>query len=177
MYKYACGNFDANHPIPADQPDVDPFFVLYNVNTQELNAILTRPQPAAPARTPDEQKIGDYFKACMDTSAIDAAGLKPIQPLLDEIAALNPAKPRASPPCSASSSASASTPSSATASSRTSRTPPSRSPSSSRAASACPEKDYYLRTGDKDAQIRTQYVAHVAKMLTLAGSTPDAGQD
>ena len=39
-----------------------------------------------------------------------------------------------------------------------------------------PEKDYYLRTGDKDAQIRAQYLAHVAKMLTLAGSTPAQAQ-
>ena len=88
MYRYACGNFNANHPIPADQPDVDPFYVLYNVNSQELNAILTKAAVPSPARTPDEQKIGDYFSACTNTSAIDAAGLKPIQPLLDEIAAL-----------------------------------------------------------------------------------------
>jgi putative endopeptidase len=39
-----------------------------------------------------------------------------------------------------------------------------------------PEKDYYLRTGDKDVKIREQYVAHVAKMLTLAGSTPEQAQ-
>ena len=36
-----------------------------------------------------------------------------------------------------------------------------------------PEKDYYLRTGAKDAELREQYVAHVAKMLELAGSTPE----
>ena len=36
-----------------------------------------------------------------------------------------------------------------------------------------PEKDYYLRTGAKDETLRQQYVAHVAKMLTLAGSTPE----
>ena len=39
-----------------------------------------------------------------------------------------------------------------------------------------PEKDYYLRTGAKDETIRKQYVAHVAKMLTLAGSTPEQAQ-
>lgn len=39
-----------------------------------------------------------------------------------------------------------------------------------------PEKDYYLRTGAKDETIRQQYVAHVAKMLTLAGSTPEQAQ-
>ena len=36
-----------------------------------------------------------------------------------------------------------------------------------------PEKDYYLRTGEKDIKLRQQYVDHVAKMLTLAGSSPD----
>ncbi len=39
-----------------------------------------------------------------------------------------------------------------------------------------PEKDYYLRDGAKDQEIRKQYVAHVAKMLTLAGSTPEKAQ-
>ncbi len=36
-----------------------------------------------------------------------------------------------------------------------------------------PEKDYYLRTGAKDVTLREQYVAHVAKMLELAGSSPE----
>jgi putative endopeptidase len=36
-----------------------------------------------------------------------------------------------------------------------------------------PEKDYYLRTGAKDVELRGQYVAHVAKMLELAGSSPE----
>ena len=40
MYKFACGNFAKNHPIPADQTGVDPFYVLYNVNTQSLSGIL-----------------------------------------------------------------------------------------------------------------------------------------
>jgi endothelin-converting enzyme/putative endopeptidase len=180
MYRYACGNFNANHPIPADQPDVDPFYVLYNVNSQELNAILTKAAVPSPARTPDEQKIGDYFSACTNTSAIDDAGLKPIQPLLDEIAALG-----------------------------TGNGPINRAQLATligklqrigvdaffgygeqqdfkdatkqiafiqQGGIGLPEKDYYLRTGAKDIQIRTQYVAHVAKMLTLAGSSPAQAQ-
>ena len=39
-------------------------------------------------RTPSQQKIGDYFAACMNTTAIDALGVKPLQPELDRIAAL-----------------------------------------------------------------------------------------
>ncbi len=35
-----------------------------------------------------------------------------------------------------------------------------------------PEKDYYLRTGAKDKEIRDQYVAHLTRMLSFAGDTP-----
>ena len=180
MYRYACGNFNANHPIPADQPDVDPFYVLYNVNSQELNAILTKAAVPSPARTPDEQKIGDYFSACSDTTAIDAAGLKPIQPLLDEIAALgngNGLINRAQL---------------ATLIGKLQRIgvdaffgygeqqdfkdASKQIAFIQQGGLGLPEKDYYLRTGDKDAQIRTQYITHVAKMLTLAGSSPAQAQ-
>jgi len=177
MYRYACGNFNANHPIPADQPDVDPFYVLYNVNSQELNAILTKAAVPSPARTPDEQKIGDYFSACTNTTAIDAAGLKSIQPLLDEIAALgnnngliNHAQ---------------------LASligqlqrigvdaffgygeQQDFKDATKQIAFIQQGGLGMPEKDYYLRTGDKDIKLRAQYVAHVAKMLTLAGTPPD----
>ena len=180
MYRYACGNFNANHPIPADQPDVDPFYVLYNVNSQELNSILTKAAVPSPARTPDQQKIGDYFSACANTSAIDAAGLKPIQPLLDEIAALGNNNGLINHAQLASligqlqrigvdaffgygeqqdfKDAS------------------KQIAFIQQGGLGLPEKDYYLRTGDKDAQIRAQYVAHVAKMLTLAGTSPAQAQ-
>ena len=34
---------------------------------------------------PSTQKIGDYYAACMDEKAINAAAIKPLQPLLDQI--------------------------------------------------------------------------------------------
>ena len=43
-----------------------------------------RSQAAAPV----QQKIGDYWAACMDESGIEAAGVKPLQPELDRIAGL-----------------------------------------------------------------------------------------
>ena len=32
-----------------------------------------------------EQKIGDYYGSCMDTTKIDSEGLKPLQPEFDRI--------------------------------------------------------------------------------------------
>src|SRR5277367_5173955 len=62
FYKFACGKFAANHPIPADQAGVDQFYALENVNTQALNGILNKAAAGGAGRSPDEQKIGDYYK-------------------------------------------------------------------------------------------------------------------
>ena len=85
FYKFACGKFEANHPIPGDQGEVDQFYALYNVNTQSLRGILEKASAAGASRTPDAQKIGDYYEACMDVKAIDSKELAPVQPLLGEI--------------------------------------------------------------------------------------------
>ena len=60
---------------------------LGNDNQQFLWGILEEDAKATD-RTPIQQKVGDYFSACMDTAAIDAAGAKPVLPKLAEIDAL-----------------------------------------------------------------------------------------
>ena len=148
---------------------------LYNVNTQALNGILEKAAAGGASRTPDEQKIGDYYKACMDTDAIEADGLKPLQPLLTEIDALD-ASLRGAP---------GSRPSWAElqrigvdvffgyGEQQDFKDASKQIAVSSQGGLGMPEKDYYLRTGAKDEKLREQYVAHVAKMLALAGSSPE----
>jgi putative endopeptidase len=175
MYKFACGKFQANHPIPPDQPSVDPFYVLYNIDTQELNSILEKAQAGGARRSPDEQKIGDYFKACMNTDAINAAGLKPLQPLFDRIDALDGSREGRA------------------------RIAPllgdlqrvgvgaffeyseqqdfhdatRQIASASQGGLGMPEKDYYFRTSEKDVKLRQDYLEHVANMLALSGTPPE----
>ena len=169
FYKYACGNFAANHPIPADQSGVDEFYVLYNVNTQELNGILQKFSAPSPDRTPNEQKIGDFYSACMNTPLIEKQDLAPIQPLLDKIGSVRKSGL-------------------AELAGELQRIGVNAffgfgeqqdfKDSSKQVAAVdqgglgLPERDYYTRTGDKDKQIRDQYVAHITKMLTFVGETP-----
>jgi endothelin-converting enzyme/putative endopeptidase len=174
MYKFACGKFAANHPIPADQTSANMFTVLRNVNTQSLNAILEKAAAGGAGRSPDEQKIGDYYASCLDTAAIEKQGLTPIEPLLKEINALG-----------------SGTPNKAALSTLVGQLQrmgvnvffnygeqQDFADSSKQIGAAyqgglgMPEKDYYLRTGAKDEELRKEYVAHVAKMLTLAGTAP-----
>src|SRR6185437_100384 len=82
FYKFACGNFAANHPIPADQPEVDQFYLLYNVNTQSLNGILTKFSDPSNQKTPNEQKIGDHY-ADHVTKMLTLAGESPEQAATD----------------------------------------------------------------------------------------------
>ena len=169
FYKFACGNFAANHPIPADQSGVDQFYVLYNVNTQELSGILEKFSEPSPDRTPNEQKIGDFYAACMNTPLIEKQNLAPIQPLLDKIDSVRKSGL-------------------AELAGELQRIGVNAffgfgeqqdfKDSTKQVAAVdqgglgLPERDYYTRTGDKDKQIRDQYVAHIAKMLAFAGELP-----
>ncbi|WP_255550902.1 M13 family metallopeptidase [Granulicella sp. dw_53] len=170
FYKFACGKFAANHPIPADQSGVDQFYELYNVNTQSLRGILDKAAVGGAGRSPDAQKIGDYYKACMDTDAINQKGLAPLQPMLDEIdglknklqlAGLIGRMQRMGVDVFFS-----------YGEQQDFKDASKQIASIQQGGLGLPEKDYYLRAGAKDEQIRKQYLEHVTKMLTLAGSSP-----
>jgi putative endopeptidase len=171
FYKFACGKFVANHPIPADQPGVDQFYALYNVNTQALNGILNKAAIGGAGRSPDEQKIGDFFKACMDTDAIDAKGLTPIEPLLKEIDGLKSKEQLA--PLTGKLQRIGVNVFFGYGEQQDFKEATKQIAIASQGGLGLPEKDYYLRTGAKDIELREQYVAHVAKMLELSGSSPE----
>lgn len=85
FYQFACGNYAKLHPIPADLPEYDQFVALYEYNTAILHQLVLKAEHAGPDRSANEQKVGDYFQSCMDTTAINADGLKPLDPILDRI--------------------------------------------------------------------------------------------
>src|SRR5262249_12910710 len=88
FYQYACGVWMKNNPIPSDQSRWGRFSVLQERNRDILRQILEGTAKPDPKRTPVEQKIGDYYAACMDESEINRKGLAPLQPALDRIRGL-----------------------------------------------------------------------------------------
>src|SRR6516225_12430663 len=85
FYQYACGAWMKNNPIPADQASWSVYGKLTQENQQFLWGILDDLSKKTSGRNQNQQKIGDYFAACMDESAIEKLGLRPIQPYLAEI--------------------------------------------------------------------------------------------
>jgi predicted metalloendopeptidase len=84
FYQYACGGWLKNNPIPADQAAWGRFNELAERNRLLLREILENASTAS-QRTPNEQKIGDYYAACMDEATINKKGMAVLQPAFDQI--------------------------------------------------------------------------------------------
>ena len=78
----------ANNPIPGDQSRWGRFDALQDRNREILHKMLEDASAPKPGRGAIEQKMGDYYAACMNEAAIDAKGAAPLKPDLDRIAAI-----------------------------------------------------------------------------------------
>ena len=89
FYQFACGGWRAKHPVPPDRGSWGRFSELQERNNEILHDILERAAKPDPRRNTVEQKIGDFYAACMDEQAINQSGAKPIQPELARIAQIS----------------------------------------------------------------------------------------
>ena len=172
FYQYADGNWLKQNPIPSDRPRWGTFDELRQRNMDDLRTILERlAADKNAAAGSEERKIGDFYAACMDETQVEKAGITPIRPELAKIDAIHDV---------------------ATLRAEVGRlqslgvnalfgfgSEPDRKDASMVIAAAVqgglglPERDYYLKKDEKSAKLRDQYVAHVAKMLELAGASTE----
>ncbi len=171
FYQYACGNFSKLYPIPADRSSYGAFYILSDYTQAILHGVLDQVAARSAQHTPNEQKIGDYYASCMDEEAIQAAGLKPLQPELDRIAALHDKKDLTD----------------LLAHYQMINVPAffgygeqqdfkdaqKQIAVVDQAGLGLPERDYYFRTDDAAEKTRKQYVEHIAKTLGLVGEPAD----
>jgi putative endopeptidase len=92
FYKYSCNKWLAANPIPHDEVFWSTGSDLELWNETVLRETMEAASKNDAKRSAVQQKIGDYWAACMDESGIEAAGLRPLRPELDRIAALKSKK-------------------------------------------------------------------------------------
>ncbi len=85
FYQYACGGWLKNNPIPSDQSSYGRGTELSEQNRLVLRTILERASALGGTRSPEEQKIGDYYATCMDTTSINMRGGEDLKPKLAQI--------------------------------------------------------------------------------------------
>ena len=135
-------------------------------NTTTLKDILET-SSAKSTRSAVEQKIGDYYAACMDEKGTEQRGTAPLKPYLDQIASIDSKSSLAGPLAALHRVGSGGFFSIGSA--------PDYKNSKLVIAQAAegglslPDRDYYLNTDPKSVELRDKYVAHVAKMFRLLG--------
>ncbi|HEV7554717.1 MAG TPA: M13-type metalloendopeptidase [Kofleriaceae bacterium] len=84
FYKYANGAWEKNTPIPEDKSNYGMFTVLQDKSEARTKEIIEN----AKGGSPEEQKVGDFYRAFLDDKAIEAKGVAPVKPELDAINAI-----------------------------------------------------------------------------------------
>jgi len=172
FYHFVNGGWIASHPIPPAFASYGRFTELQDKNQEVLHQILeeTAAQKNAAAGSV-EQKIGDYYASCMDSAQSDRAGLQPIEPEIQRIAAVSDGKsllaeiahlhtmgiPVAFRFGSTSDYKNSS----------------EQTGSAGQGGLSLPNRDYYTKTDDNSVKLREQYREHVEKIFTLAGDAAD----
>jgi putative endopeptidase len=168
FFGYANGTWAKNTPIPSDKARYGMFNVLDDLSRERTRGIIEE-QAKDPA-----SKIGNAYASFMDTSAIEAKGLAPLQPWLNQIAAV---KSKAGLPALYASA------------DRVGVNIPLRmfvgqdrkasdryALSVTQAGLGMPDRDYYLSIDPKLAETKSKYLQHVTTMLTLAGEANAAAR-
>ncbi|GAB3859293.1 M13 family metallopeptidase [Hymenobacter terrigena] len=92
FFQFSGGNWLRNNPVPSYASSWGPRNLLGNRTQDLLRKILedaAANRNAAPGS--NVQKVGDFYASAMDTVAIDRAGLAPLKPELDRVAAVRDA--------------------------------------------------------------------------------------
>ena len=171
FFKYACGNFTKYYPIPNDRSGYGTGALVAERNEYILHTMLEKAAAGGADRTPNEQKIGDYYASCLDVDAINKRGLAPLQADLDWIAALkNKSELTVLLAHFQLINANAFL---GFGEQQDFKDATKQIALVDQGGLGLPERDYYFRTGEAAEKTRKEYVQHIAHMLKLLGE-PDS---
>ncbi len=171
FYRFACGNWVKKNPIPSDESRWGRFNELNERNQAILREILEKAAQPKAGRSPNEQKIGDYYASCMDEEAIEKQGLAPIREELDRIAALTGKSQLATVVAQLHRAGVPSMfPFYAGADFKNSKI---NIANVSQGGLSLPDRDYYLKDDAKSAELRKRFVEHMERMFALAGDAAE----
>ncbi|HMV68259.1 MAG TPA: M13 family metallopeptidase [Myxococcota bacterium] len=163
FYQFACGSWLANTEIPADRSGWSRgFHTIDDHNEKILKEILESGGGSDP-------RLGAFYGSCMDTDAIEKAGVSPIKPYLDQIVGVKDNKslmeaiatlPMGSPFFDGDVDADF-------------KDPKLNILHVSQGGLGLPERGYYFPEDDEGKELLADYQKHIAKMLGFIGWSAD----
>ncbi len=166
FFGYVNGTWMKNNTIPDDRTSWGTNEMLIVKAEHDVRAIVEEAALAGGAPGSNQKKLADYYNAYLNQDAIDALGLAPIQPALAEINAIRThedvvrfvGKPGVGVTFPI-----------AIFVGLDEGNPDRYLPQMTHAGIGLPEREYYRRDDRQFPELRTQYEAACANMLTLVG--------
>ena len=175
FFQYANGGWLKRSEIPGDQPRWGSFDELQEQNYAALKEVLTDAATnASSTKDANIRKLGTFYGTCMDSAAVERAGMDPLRAELNQIAAIRDRRGveaaivrlhqlgipagfvfRSNPDAKKSARTIAEV---------------------YQGGLGLPDRDYYTKTDSASEKIRGQYVEHVASMLQLSGHDKAAAE-
>ncbi|HEV2083905.1 MAG TPA: M13 family metallopeptidase [Gemmatimonadales bacterium] len=168
FFQYANGGWLKRSEIPGDQPRWGSFNELQDQNYAALKDVLTEAATnASSTKDANIRKLGTFYGTCMDSTAVERAGMGPLRAELNQIAAIRDRHGveaaivrlhRLGIPAGF-----------------VFKSAPDAKKSARTIAEVyqgglgLPDRDYYTKADSASGKIRGQYVEHVANMLQLSG--------
>ncbi|NVJ70040.1 MAG: M13 family peptidase [Alphaproteobacteria bacterium] len=167
FFEYMNGTWLDTFELPADRTNYGAFTVLAERSRDRTKAIIDEVTSEEFPMGSMEQKIGDYYNSYMDTEAVNAKGIEPLRPLLDEIAAVEDVADLTKMFGRDGKDSMVSPISGGLGIDR--ENPDYYILNLGLGGMGLPDRDYYLEDTERFQGIREAYKAHIAEMLGFAG--------
>jgi len=174
FYQYACGGWLRNNPIPPDQSSWSVYGKLYQDNQRFLWGILDSLAKATGGRNATQQKIGDYFAACMDEAAVEKLGARPLAPWLARIDGMKDKGDLGALLGELHLDTGDRGLFFGIGSNQDFENSTSVIAFAAAGGLGLPDRDYYTKDDARSQEIRGKYVAHVTRVFQLLGDGPEA---
>jgi putative endopeptidase len=170
FYRYVNGKWLDTVQMPADRASYGTGTMVFEKTEADLHAILDELAASKPAAGSVDQKVADIYASWMDQAAIEARGLEPLQPFLARIDAVKDKTGLMQLVGSIDFQAPFGV----------SINPDTADPTRytvwvSQAGLGMPNRDYYLKKGEKFDAYRAAYAAYVTKVFELLGNKDPSG--
>ena len=167
FFMYANGGWIKNNAIPAEESSWGIGNLVIEENYKRLREISEKAGKENAAKGSSSQQIGDFWATAMDSAKTEQTGLKPLQPLFDQINSITDASSLIN-----------------VANElnnigvdalfgdfvqQDDKNSEVMSYKLWQGGIGLPEREYYFKTDSSTVNIRNQYVKHIAKMLVLLG--------
>ena len=167
FFRYSSGRWLASYELPADKTSFGSFHALHDRSQERVRGLIEELAAADSSPGSVEQKVGDFYASFMDVETINAKGHAPLTPDLTAIAAIDDLESLARAFGRSDLKATNSPLGLGVEIDR--RNPDRWIVGVALAGLGLPDRDYYLEDSERFAGLRSAYVAHIEKMLTLIG--------